>query len=419
MAESQPSAAEVLDLTARLAELLLAGGFEGTLGIDKTVCGVAAAYGQRAEVAVLADSAFVAIGGKTRVITHAPDIPQLDQVSAFKSWLGEVLSGRVPLGVARRTLEDIAAQPFPYSPLLRVLGVVLFSVGFGISIQPTWQEIWVTALLGLVVGLIQVSSRRLSRLSWIAPLGCSTFVAGAVLIAARAGWVTGGTVELMIPVLFVFIPGDAITMSMLELSVGRLTAGATRLIQSLTTLGVLAFGPLLAAAFVGVGRHEIFDQSVTPSFGAWAGWLGWAVFTVGVLLVFGMRRSDLPWALVMVLGTYGVQLLMVRLVSEVAGTFLAAALMAAACLWIGHRPDVPPAYVLYIAPFFVLTPGAHGLRGLEVWMGGTVSGVGDIADMFALIAAIALGMLTAVSLLPNELSERYGHPDRIEPVGSR
>ncbi len=54
---------------------------------------------------------------------------------------------------------------------------------------------------------------------------------------------------------------------------------------------------------------------------------------------------------------------------------------------------------MYLAAFFVLTPGSHGLRGLDAWIGGhPVQGLGDIAGMVALIVAIALGMLTAASL---------------------
>lgn len=53
----------MLDLVARLAELLVAGGFEGTLRAEERLGAVAGAYGQRAEVSVLAESAVVTLGG--------------------------------------------------------------------------------------------------------------------------------------------------------------------------------------------------------------------------------------------------------------------------------------------------------------------------------------------------------------------
>ncbi|MEU5219834.1 threonine/serine exporter family protein [Streptomyces sp. NPDC020807] len=387
---------DVLDLVGRLAGLLVAGGYEGTLRAEERLRAVAAAYGREAEVTVLADSAVVTVGGATRVVAHAPDVPVLARVSELKPWLAEVATGRVPAGEARRRLERIAAAPHPYGPWLRLLGVVLFSVGFGVSIQPTWQEVWMTALLGLVVGALHVGGQVTGRPGWLAPLAASGIVGTVVLVAAREGWVTGGTIELMIPVLFVFIPGDAITMAMVELSVGRITAGAARLAQSLALLGALAFGPVLAAAALGMDQSEIFDEPVAPELGAFAGWFAWVVFTVGVMLVFGMRAKDLPWSLALVLVTYGTQLLTVRALGTLAGTFAAAAVMAAICLLLGRRPGAPPPYVLYLAAFFVLTPGSHGLRGMDAWLGGDpVRGVQDVAGMFGLIAAIALGMLAA------------------------
>ncbi|MER6022434.1 threonine/serine ThrE exporter family protein [Streptomyces anulatus] len=410
MADRDGTAEEVLDLVARLAALQVTGGYEGTLRAEERLHAVAAAYGQRAEVTVSAESAVVSLGGATRVLTHTPEIPRLDRVSALKPWFARVTAGRLPVGQARAQLEAIAASPAAYPAWLRVLGVVLFSVGFGVSIQPTWQEAWITALLGLAVGLIQAGVQHLGRPGWLAPLCASTLVGTVVLTASHQGWVHGGTIALMIPALFVFIPGDAITMAMLELSAGRFTPGAARFAQSLAALATLALGPVLATAALGLDQSAIFDQPVAPTLGPVAGWLGWTVFTVGVMLVFSMRTHDLPWALAVALGTYGVQLLTVRALDTLAGTFLAAAAMATASLLLGRHPRTPPPYVLYLAAFFVLTPGSHGLRGLDSWLGGhLVQGLHDLNQMFALLAAIALGILTAACLLPTATTAPEHH----------
>ncbi|WP_372351581.1 hypothetical protein [Streptomyces sp. KL116D] len=69
-------------------------------------------------------------------------------------------------------------------------------------------------------------------------------------------------------------------------------------------------------------------------------------------------------------------------------------------------PRTPPPYTaaLRALPRRLLRPhpGSHGLRGLDAWLGGSpIHGVKDIGTMFALIAAIALGMLTAATLAPS------------------
>jgi anti-sigma factor RsiW len=49
---------------------------------------------------------------------------------------------------------------------------------------------------------------------------------------------------------------------------------------------------------------------------------------------------------------------------------LGALVIMTTALLLGRRPTLPPAYVLYLGAFYVLTPGSHGLRGLESWIGG-------------------------------------------------
>ena len=77
-------------------------------------------------------------------------------------------------------------------------------------------------------------------------------VSTLTLIAVKQGWVEGGPIQLMVPCLFFFIPGDAISAGLLELADGRITAGATRLIYSVAILLVLAFGALVGTVLADV-----------------------------------------------------------------------------------------------------------------------------------------------------------------------
>ena len=72
--------------------------------------------------------------------------------------------------------------------------------------------------------------------------------------------------------------------------------------------------------------------------------------------------------------------------------------MTLAALLAGRSPTRPPAYVLYLGAFYVLTPGSHGLRGFESWLGGhPVQGFKGVSDMVALLTALAVGMLVAAA----------------------
>jgi uncharacterized membrane protein YjjB (DUF3815 family) len=78
------------------------------------------------------------------------------------------------------------------------------------------------------------------------------------------------------------------------------------------------------------------------------------------------------------------------------GTFSGAVVMTATALLLARSTRLPPAYVLYLGAFYVLTPGSHGLRGLESWIGGDqVKGVTSLGTMVGLL--IAVGMLVAAA----------------------
>jgi hypothetical protein len=78
-----------------------------------------------------------------------------------------------------------------------------------------------------------------------------------------------------------------------------LTAGAARLIYSVTVLLVLASGALLATVVLRVPQRDLFD--VPGTLGPLWTWLGWVLFAVGVMLVFSMGPRDFPWALGLIL----------------------------------------------------------------------------------------------------------------------
>jgi uncharacterized membrane protein YjjB (DUF3815 family) len=125
------------------------------------------------------------------------------------------------------------------------------------------------------------------------------------------------------------------------------------------------------------------------------------------MLTFSMRPADFPWALAVLLGTAAVAQLGTRATGEVVGTFLGAVAMTAAALLLARSPRRPPAYVMYLGAFYVLTPGSHGLRGLESWLGGhPIQGYQGLSDMVALFTALAVGMLVAAAAVRAAIGPR-------------
>ena len=408
MVEREHVDADVRRLLARLVDLLLTWSYEGTFQNEELVRSVATRYGHAdVQVTFLADAAVLTVGETTLSFARAPLVPALDQVARFKQLLVDLESRELTPQQVQTRIDEIASSPPRWSQPMQVLGLVLFAVGFGISVQATWQEVGISSLTGLLVGLLVIAGQRWPRLVLISPFLASVVVSAVVLELFEHGVIDGGPIQLLVPALFFFIPGDSITAAGLELSAGRMTAGAARLVYSLVSLLVLAFGTIVAATIVQAPLDDLFDVTVDGNLGTAAVWGGWVAFSLGVMLTFQMAPRDFPWALGLVLVTAATVEISVRAVGDPLGTFVGAVVMTVVSFLLARRPTRPPAYVMYLGAFYVLTPGSHGLRGLESWIGGDrIQGVSGVADMLGLLTAIVVGILVGSTLVrrpPDEI----------------
>jgi uncharacterized membrane protein YjjB (DUF3815 family) len=247
---------------------------------------------------------------------------------------------------------------------------------------------------GIISGIFFLQAER--GLNWTlgAPLLASFFVSLAVIIAYNQGLVSEVPGLLMVSALFVFIPGDSITMQAVELIDGHWSAGVARLFYSIVLLLLLAVGAVFAAALTGTSTDLLAPGSATGDFPWWAPYPGHIIFTIGVALAFQMRWSDVPLAIIVTLIVTAVGQAGAYLFGGNAGTFLAAIAMVVIARYIARNPNRSPAYVFIITPFFTLTPGSHGLRGFESLIGGQpIIGVEDFLTLFGTLLTIALGMI--------------------------
>jgi uncharacterized membrane protein YjjB (DUF3815 family) len=170
----------------------------------------------------------------------------------------------------------------------------------------------------------------------------------------------------MIAALAVFLPGAALTTSVLELARGDMIAGSSRLVWSSVQLMLLAFGIVAGIEAVGVSASQAFS-SADRALGDWAPWLGVLVFAVGVVAT----HSAPP-------GAFGPLLIVLY----------------------AHFSSALPVYALFLPGFWLLVPGALSLIGLTRLAGDTSAvGSGDFVAVVGSIIAVALGVLCGTLLL--------------------
>ncbi len=397
--ERSSTNSDVDALLARLTTFLLLHSAEGAFDLRDTVRAVAGSYGAEADVLAIAEGAVLvawhADGSQyTDTVQVTPELTRLDLVSEGKFLVNRVTSGELTARAADRQLAELGARGQRYPAWLRVIGVTLFAAGFAPSVQATWRELGSSVILGALMGAAFVIAERYSGLRTILPIIGPIVVATVAFKLLSAHQAPGGPMVLMVPALFVLIPGDFLCAATAELAVGQITPGAVRLAQAAVTLLELAAGVAIAAELTGVGTRSLFESAVPATLPYWLILISWIPFTFGLALAFSARMRDVPWILALVYLAWGLQLAVTWAIGPTAGTFVAAAALAAAAGLLERSPHRPPRIVLIIGGFFTLTVGALALRGLTTIDGGNqIQGLNDLRDSIIQTGAITLGLI--------------------------
>ncbi|GAA2995508.1 hypothetical protein GCM10020229_05060 [Kitasatospora albolonga] len=397
----------VTDFLRRLTGLLLDTSGEGAELIEHHVRATAEVLGAETDVLLVPDGATltVTVRGRSRTVTvhGVPEVFRLDRLTALKPLLTDLAEGRTDLTEAERRLERIRTSPAPYPWWLKLLGIVLFSVGFAPLMQPTWYEIGTTAALSTFVAVLAVAADRRPRLTKVLPLVVAVAVSVLTLELFADDPARGGPVLLMLPALFFFVPGDYLSAASAELAAGHITTGAVRLVYSAFLLLQLYVGVLIGVLVTGTSTRALFDQAATSDLPRWSLFLSWIVFTVGTVLAFAIPLRLLGPLLLLVYLTVGVQSLGTKLIGEVGGTFVAATVLAAVATALARAPRHPPRLVLLLPGFFTLTVGSLGMRGLTTLAGGyVIEGFQDLLKLVTIVVSIAVGMVLGAALATPE-----------------
>ncbi|WP_187366287.1 threonine/serine exporter family protein [Trebonia kvetii] len=136
---------EVDTLLSGLTRFLLLHSRWGAFELRDTVRAVGRRYGAHAEILAVADGAVLNVRHADAPAYHdtirvGPELTRLDLVSKAKFLVNRILAGRLSAAAASRVLARLESSRDPYPWWLRVVGAVLFAVGFAPGVQQTWRE---------------------------------------------------------------------------------------------------------------------------------------------------------------------------------------------------------------------------------------------------------------------------------------
>ncbi len=102
---------------------------------------------------------------------------------------------------------------------------------------------------------------------------------------------------------------------------------------------------------------------------------------------------------VLVVGTFLVYSGVATIGGDLLATLLAGAAAGAASALLARSPRCPPRLELSLGPFFTLTVGSLGLRGVtELISGNVITGAHDLAAFILIFPTVAFGLLAGFLL---------------------
>ncbi|MCV7224428.1 threonine/serine exporter family protein [Mycolicibacterium elephantis] len=272
-------ARKVLDLTIRLAEVMLSSG-SGTADVVATAQDVAQAYRLTDCVVDIfvttvivsalptADSPPVTI--VRSVHTRSTDYTRLGELDRL---VLRITSGGVSVEQAHEAMDELTERPHPYPRWLATVGWAGFALGIAMLLGGTWVTCILAATTSAVIDQV---GRRLNRIGTPFFFQHAIGAAIATLVAVAAYYFGGqgptalvatGIVMLLSGLTFVGAMQDAVTGYMLT-AIARL--GEAVLLTAGIVVGILAGLQIATMAGVVIELHVDATESFVPPHGALA-----------------------------------------------------------------------------------------------------------------------------------------------------
>ena len=291
-----PDQYDPTDVAAMLREIgiALVEAAQPIQAVEQRLVEIGARYTtEPVQAAVLPTMLFIQIGTATHQMeASAQPSGLLGTASQVDEIAGLAAAGAIAPSDAVAAVRAARKQPPRFGPVLTTLGYAVTTVGFGMSIDPSWKGLPAHLFLGLVVGVIVLIARPFPNLGPILP------TLSALVVTLLATWFVAdvandGLLRIISPALIATLPGMALALGAIELADGRIISGASRTVYGLAQMGLLVYGVVLGVRIAGQ------VQAHTPStpMGPWASYASIVVIAAGLYFYLSAPRGSLVWLL--------------------------------------------------------------------------------------------------------------------------
>ncbi|MCK9150807.1 threonine/serine ThrE exporter family protein [Methanobacterium alcaliphilum] len=398
---------KMLKFLKELSKSLIAAGSSVT-DTEDILENIANAHGVPVEVSVFPTMLLLKLGDEDSstitIAVQSPGILPLNQVSEIYRLIHQVENHEVSFEEALLKLQQIRASKHHFGKVGIIFGYFLLSLGLGLLIQPSYQQLMVCSIFSIIVGLLILVSQNNPRLSMVMPVIAAFIVSSLLFFMIKQGIITGNF-SLLIPSLIYFLPGVTLTTGIYELARGELVSGSSRVIYGTIILFLLIFGLIMGVQINGFPQQEFLLAQSTSALEYTAPYLGVLIFGIGMYLFLSVYKKDFLWILLVLYVALIGQQLGNMLAGGLLGGFLGALFMTISAKTIESHDHTPHFVTLYPA-FWFLAPGSIGFIGLADFIGQNyLTSVAEISLFVMTIIAIALGLLVG-AIMTEPLQKR-------------
>ena len=398
----------LMEFLTELGKALTASGIS-VVDITSILEKIADAYDIKAEILVFPTMILIKIGEHESAPLNAanqkPGLLPLNQVSEIYELIYRAEAAEITLDEAKKCLRKILSEKHQFGPIGILIGYILFSMGIGMLLQPTVEQLIVSGVLGAIVGILLILSRNRLRFLLILPVIAAFIVSSLFLWGVKGGLITG-SVAMLLPALAYFLPGATLTTGMFELAYGEIISGASRVIYGTAILFLILFGVLVGIQITGIPPQSLLIANSVNGLGWWAPYLGVLIFAVGMYLFMSIRNKDMPWVILILYIAFFGQQIGNHFVGGFFGAFSGSLLMAISGTIIERRDHKTPSFVSVLPAFWILVPGSLGFISLATFVTQNYFAAITDATLVAMtIVAISLGLLLG-AVITEPLKER-------------
>ncbi len=296
------------------------------------------------------------------IIRVTPGGIDLGALSRTNELVDELGSGERTLSEAIERLVDISKRPPPYPAILTFLAFGASTGAFALLMQTSWNDVFWSTTIGLLVYVLVHLSERSSGISnMLEPL--SSIVAA---LCASAITLIDPTINVPLVILssiIVFIPGLSLTTGLSEIAERNLISGTAKIMDSIMTLFKLYFGAILGMTVGGLfwGQVDIVETTMVP---VWTSWLAVFILSLSLVVIFKARPRHALWGILSGFIAHATSVWAAAYVGVALGAF-AGAFAIGIYSNLFARFLKAPATVVMLQGLVVLVPGSKVYMGLN------------------------------------------------------